>query len=271
MNIVQRLDGLIPGLVLNNAPGPDANKPDPSTRSNVLIRGLSTLNSARTPLYVIDGIPVPDLSDVNPNDVQDVTVLKDATAASIWGSRASNGVIVITTKRGNRSGPLKVGYDGFVNLQGKPQLDYLPYMNSRDFIQTMRGLFADPAYLAANPYSSALVGFSGQATIAPHETILYNQARGLISAATANAQLDSLASINNRQQIKDLWYRNASLMNHTISVQGGIGIYNIYGSLAYTNTMDNTPGNKNNAYKINVRQDFTFSKNISGVYHYQPG
>ena len=263
-NIIQRLDGLIPGLVLNNAPSAtDASKTDPTTKSNILIRGLSTVSAARAPLYVVDGIPVNDVSDVNPNDVQDITVLKDATAASIWGSRASNGVIVITTKKGTRNGKVKIEYDAFVNMQGKPQLDYLPYMGSKQFIQTMKDLFADPAYLVANPYSSALSGFNGNVVVPPHEIILYNQARGLISAATANAELDSLAAIDNHQQIKDIWYRNASLTNHTISVRGGTNNYSVYGSLSYTNTVDNTPGDKNNTYKLDLRQDISFSKNIS--------
>ena len=65
-NIIQRLDGLIPGLVLNNAPSAaDANKTDPTTKSNILIRGLSTVLAARAPLYGVDGIPVNDVSDVN--------------------------------------------------------------------------------------------------------------------------------------------------------------------------------------------------------------
>lgn len=264
MNVIQRLDGTIPGLVLNNAPSAvDNGRTDPSTKSNILIRGLGTINAARAPLYVVDGIAVNDVTDVNPNDVQDVTVLKDATAASIWGSRASNGVIVITTKRGTRYGALKVTYDGFINLQGKPDLEYLPYMRSPQLIATMKERFADPAYLTANTYASANATINGSNAIAPHETILFKQYRGLISAAAANAALDSLAALDNMKQIKDLWYRNALLTNHTISLRGGTNNYSIYGSLAYTNTVDNTPGDKNDAYKINVRQDIYFNKNIS--------
>lgn len=96
MNIIQRLDGLVPGLVINNSPT--------DKKQQFLIRGLSTLTTvagytSASPLFVVDGIAVPDISGINPQDVQDVSVLKDATAASIWGARASNGVIVITTKR----------------------------------------------------------------------------------------------------------------------------------------------------------------------------
>lgn len=256
MSLMQRLDGLVTGLVVNNAPGTKVNQ--------YTVRGLSSIqNQGTSPLYVVDGIVYADVSDVNPNDVQDVTVLKDATAASIWGSRASNGVIVITTKKGTRGGPFKVEYSGFYNMQGKPDLNYLPYMRSAQFIQTMKDIFADPAYIPANTWATANTTINGNATIAPHETILYKEYSGQISQATANAQLDSLAALDNMQQIKDLWYRPASLMNHTIAVRGGSGNYGVYGSLAYTNTQSNTPGEKNEQYKMNVRQDFTISKRVS--------
>ncbi|ULT23431.1 TonB-dependent receptor plug domain-containing protein [Sphingobacterium sp. E70] len=102
MNILQRLDGLIAGLTVNNAPN--------ASQNPFLVRGLSTIGvrspegngyvgTNRNPLFVVDGIPIDDVSSINPQDVADITVLKDATAASIWGARASNGVIVITTKK----------------------------------------------------------------------------------------------------------------------------------------------------------------------------
>lgn len=98
--------------------------------------------------------------------------------------------------------------------------------------------------------------------VAPHEVILYNKYRGLISASQAAASLDSLANIDNRQQIKDLWYRNASLMNHTVTLSGGSTNYAFYGSAAYTNTTSNLLGEKDNTYKINVRQEFSLGKRV---------
>jgi TonB-linked SusC/RagA family outer membrane protein len=249
MNVLQRLDGLIPGLTINNAPGSE----------QVLIRGLSSINGAKAPLYVVDGIPLNEISSINPQDVSDVTVLKDATAASIWGSRASNGVIVITTRKGTVSDKLRIQYDGFVNFQGRPDLNYIPAMNSREMIQTAREIF-DPVAFPWNNVS----GYVNIASVGvpPHEMILYNQSRGLITPAQANQSLDSLANLNNRDQIRDLWYRNAVLMNHTVSLSGGTKAYSFYGSLAYTNTQSNRPGELNNTYKVNLRQDFNLHKYI---------
>lgn len=248
MDIIQRLEGLVPGLTINNAPG----------GSGVLIRGLSSINSNRTPLVVVDGIPVSDINSVNPQDVADVTVLKDATAASIYGARASNGVIVISTKKGRPSERLSINYDGFISFQGKPDLGYQPSLTSQQYIKAAREVF-DPVAYPWNTVSAAPRGLLNVG-VPPHEMILYNQYRGVITQAQADKSLDSLANISNSDQIENLWYRNASLMNHTVSLRGGGKVHAFYGSLSYTESKLNRPGAKNQSYKINLRQDFNFTK-----------
>lgn len=252
MNIIQRLDGLVPGLVINNSPDAKRNG------TQFLIRGLNTINTSKAPLFVVDGIVMEDISFINPNDVADITVLKDATAASIWGTRASNGVIIISTKKGARNQELKVDYDAFLNFQGKPDLDYFPVLNSAQYIQASKELF-DPVnypYSIASMYNPAISNVG----IAPDKQILYDMQRGIIGQAEGMAKLDSLAAISNTSQIRDHFYRNAYLMNHTISLSGGGDKHSFYGSFAYTGNQDYTPGNKNNTYKINLRQDFVFNK-----------
>lgn len=260
MNILQRLDGLVAGLTVNNAPN--------ASQNPFIVRGLSTIGvrddsgilsgTSRNPLFVVDGIPIDDVSTINPRDVADITVLKDATAASIWGARASNGVIVISTKRGE-GGRLRISYDAFVNFQGKPDQNYFKTLNSRQFIQAATEVFDPVIYPWAEASSFTNMGSTG---VPPHEAIQYNLFRGRITDAQAKASLDSLAGMDNRQQIQDLWYRNASIMNHTISLSGGSDKYSFYGSAAYTNTISNRPGETNNAYKINLRQDFSIGKFI---------
>jgi TonB-linked SusC/RagA family outer membrane protein len=258
MNVLQRLDGLVPGLVINNTPNSEnlaIGGINQHGDNGIMIRGLNSIYANRQPLYVVDGIALPDVSNINPQDVMDITVLKDATAASIYGARASNGVIVITTRKGSNDQKLRVNYNGFVNFQGRPNFNYYPMMNSRQLIQASRDVF-DPVAL---PWGN--VNTSPSFT-APHELILYDESRGLISAATANFKLDSLSNINNNGQVKNLWYRNAMLMNHTLSFDGGGPIYSFYGSFAYTDNKSSTPGEKDNTYKINLRQDFKVSSRI---------
>lgn len=245
MNVLQRLDGLVPGLTLNNTFGHEP----------LLIRGLNSVNATRAPLIVVDGVPLGDVTSINPQDVADITILKDATASSIWGAKASNGVIVITTKKAGTNEKLRISYDGFVNFQGKPDLAYLNMMNSQQYIQTAREIF-DPVTYRWNAVSV------DRSSVPPHEMILYNQHRGLIPAAQASKSLDSLASINNIDQISELWYRPATLTNHTISLTSGGRVHSIYGSLSFTDNQSNRPGEQNRTYKVNLRQDFNLSKRI---------
>ncbi len=86
----------------------------PGQEPNVTIRGVNTFGN-NNPLYVVDGVPITDIGNLNPNDVESMQVLKDAGSASIYGSRAANGVIIITTKRG--SGKPQLSYDAFQGIQ----------------------------------------------------------------------------------------------------------------------------------------------------------
>ncbi|MGJ1538029.1 TonB-dependent receptor plug domain-containing protein [Sphingobacterium multivorum] len=92
-NILQRLDGVTSGVQFVTPNGTKA--------SDIRVRGLATIQSDASPLIVVDNFPYDgDISSINPNDIDNITILKDGAAASIWGARAGNGVIVITTKKG---------------------------------------------------------------------------------------------------------------------------------------------------------------------------
>lgn len=103
----QLLQGKVPGLVV-------VQNSDPNGGVNSLtLRGASTLNGSTEPLYVVDGIPGVNLNLVSPNDIESIDVLRDASATAIYGSKAANGVIIVTTKRGT-DGPARVNYSGYV-------------------------------------------------------------------------------------------------------------------------------------------------------------
>ncbi|WP_436488550.1 SusC/RagA family TonB-linked outer membrane protein [Chitinophaga sp. ARDCPP14] len=257
MDIMQKLDGLVPGLTL--AVGSDydvetqnGNGNGVKTRRSV-IRGKGSIQLNSDPLYVINGMIVNDFSTLNPDDIENITVLKDAAAAAIYGARAANGVIVLTTKSGKNNQRLTVNYSGFINFQGKPDYNYIPVMNSQQFIATSKELFNPEQFPWNTLYDQ---------TIPPHDQLLYDHYRGLISDAQYNKGMDSLASINNRQQILDVLVRPAFTTNHTVSVSGGNNVYSFYGSLAYTMSQDNMPGNKDNSYKINLTQNLQPNRNI---------
>jgi TonB-linked SusC/RagA family outer membrane protein len=254
-DIVSRLDGLVAGVSVVAGPmGTGGNIYQTASDQKSLIRGKSTINLVSEPLYVVDGVQMPTLMNLNPNDVADITVLKDAAAATIYGVKAANGVIVITTKSGKKDGRIRIDYNGYLTLSGKPRYKKDYYLNSAQYIQAAKEIF-DPV---TNPYSS--VSYN---SLPPHDVILYNQFRGLISDAQAAKSLDSLSKLDNRDQINDLFYRNAFTTNHSLSAAAGNSFYSIYSSLSYTNNHSNTPGESNNNYLLNLNQSFTPAKWIN--------
>ncbi|WP_442591508.1 SusC/RagA family TonB-linked outer membrane protein [Pedobacter sp. AW31-3R] len=246
MDIIGRLEGLVAGLSITSS-----NNAEGETSKNPIIRGNSSVELTSSPLYVVNGVIVTSINDLNPNDIADITVLKDAAAAAIWGARAANGVIVITTLSGTTNQKINVNYSGFVNFGGKPDFGYNRLLNSKQYIEAARETFSPQL----NQWD-----FLSNSVITPHEVILYNEYRGLISNAQANASLDSLSNINNTSQVKDLLYANALTTNQTFSVSGGSKAYSFYGSMSYTGTHSNHPGQKSNAYGLNFTQDINPAK-----------
>jgi TonB-linked SusC/RagA family outer membrane protein len=251
MDVISRLEGLVPGMAVaigaNNSTSNRVGNGVATRKS--LIRGNTSVQLATDPLYVINGSIVPDISSINLDDIDNITVLKDAAAAAIWGAKAANGVVVITTKSGaSNARRVSFSYSGFVNYNGVPDFSYGRPMNSQQYIQTARETFDPVAY----PFTGLL-----NAVTAPHDKILYDQFRNLITADVANQKLDSLAAINNQSQIEDLFYRPAITSNHTLSASGGSDSYSFYASVGYTGSQSNTVGDKNDSYKFNLTQNFT--------------
>lgn len=199
---------------------------------------------------MVNGVPVDNVNLVNPDDVADITVLKDAAASAIWGARAANGVIVITTKKGKKNGQLNISYNGSVNFAGRPNFNYGKMMNSEQFIQTAKTLFNPVQF----PYAGLIDTY-----LAPHEQILYSQFAKYGNKtldAGASKSLDSLASINNMGQIEDLWYKNAISTNHTFSVSGGGNVYSFYTSAGYSNTRSGQIGQSSSNYRFSFNQEY---------------
>ncbi len=126
-NISSMLEGKVAGVQITSDGQPGA---DPSVR----IRGIGSFGST-APLYVIDGVPMgTSIRDFSSNDIETIQVLKDASAAAIYGSRAANGVVIITTKRGQKDSPLKVDYTGYVGVDMIPDGVY-DVMNADQYSQ----------------------------------------------------------------------------------------------------------------------------------------
>lgn len=128
---VDALQGQVPGLAIYSNTGEPASPP-----SNINIRGVNSLEASNTPLFILDGAPVSSsfFTSINPADIDNITVLKDASATSIYGSRAANGVIVITTKKGRYGEQAKVTVRGSVGWSSRVRSD-IDMMDSKQYLQ----------------------------------------------------------------------------------------------------------------------------------------
>lgn len=246
--LLNRLEGLVPGLSSGNG-----------GNGGIVIRGTTTLNLNTEPLYVVDGIQVSReiFDNLNVQNVEDVTVLKDATASSIWGAKAANGVIVVTTKKGKGGEKLQIDYDGYVGFNGRPNRYYIPRISNAEHIDLAKELF--PEYSTATSWSALK---NQNVPIPPHLQILYDAKRNLLTQGQADFKLDSLSRISNLDQIEDMLIRDATLINQTISISGGGKVHSFYGSAQHIGRVSNTPRERDNAYQLLLNNQFAISKRI---------
>lgn len=220
------------------------------------IRGQGTLQSDKEPLIVVDGFPISTgFSSINPNDVESISILKDAAAASIWGARASNGVIVITTKKGKKGKGLTVAVDAQVHIGSKTDIDYLRNMlSSEEVVEYQRNTFGTYQGLAKFPPSNPTSATLGDAFQYRYTQagVLYNKYKNLneISESEYNAGLAALAQLNNKKQIEDELLRRPVYQQYNITLSGGSERMDNYVSLLY--------GYDITRYQKNNSQNFQF-------------
>ncbi|MFD2556466.1 SusC/RagA family TonB-linked outer membrane protein [Sphingobacterium tabacisoli] len=214
---------------------------------NIEIRGISTFNAQKTPLLVVDGYPIDGgIDDVNPMNIASITVLKDGVAASIYGSRAANGVIVVTTKMG-LSGKPKVKYSSFVNIIGRPQLKYLNRATTSDYIDAEVDLFNYDVNNASpiDQYNMSRV------------TYLLMQARdGEITEEAAMAEIEGLKKIDGMGQIEKAFFRNEISHQHNVGITGGTEEYNYNVAINYQNTQQNMLNNDNKRFIFDLKNEW---------------
>lgn len=234
VGILERLKGTLTGLQF----GKESNT---NIQQYPMIRGVSTLSTteARFPLIVVDNFPMDerfDLNSINPNDVQDITVLKDAAAASIWGSASGNGVIVITTKKGKFNQAFKVAANSNIGITEKPDLYYYPRMSIEETIDVERFLF-EKGYYDANLNNSTTRPF-----ISPVVELL-NQMTDA-NAASINQEIEALSKHDIRHDLDQYLYRKAIKQQHHLSMNGGnnFGAYSF--SAGYNRDLSNLQNNK---------------------------
>ncbi|MBD0349791.1 MAG: SusC/RagA family TonB-linked outer membrane protein, partial [Flavisolibacter sp.] len=233
-NVAQALQGRVAGVSV-------VNTGTPGTAPLVRIRGISSITFASDPLYVIDGIPSGSMGIFDNRDIESVEVLKDASAAAIYGSRATNGVIIITTKKGRRDNKLKVTLDSYIGTQEAwKRIDLL---NTQQYLQ----------------YERALNGAAGIALPPRLRPENFNQP--IYAGAT-----QTYAQTNTDWQ--DAYFKKGMLTQTNIGLSGGNDISRFYTSAGYfkqegiTQGVDYQRGN----FRINsdhrISKVFTFGENL---------
>jgi TonB-linked SusC/RagA family outer membrane protein len=208
----------------------------PGETGSILIRGQRSLNASNSPLYVVDGVPLAagGIDAINPNDIQTIDVLKDASATAIYGSRGANGVIIVTTKRG-KNGNLALNYVGTVT-QDK-LYDRTEMMNSAQYIEFRRDAYRRINYLntTQGKTTTAGTGYSNPTgpSQADDQRIFGGDAYALanVNKGWVNGVFDG--SLVPTTDWTSLVKRTGYTQNHSISASGGTEKVKAYGSFGY--------------------------------------
>ncbi|WP_192085345.1 SusC/RagA family TonB-linked outer membrane protein [Algoriphagus sp. Y33] len=243
-NLIDRLEDVTSGLILNRT--------GDVGRDPISIRGRSTLGRFSQPLIVIDNFPYDgNLEDINPNDVSSITVLRDAAAASIWGARAGNGVIVITTKSGKNNQATRVSFTGNANWIQPTDPFLAPNLGVDDYIDVEEMLFGQGFY-------TALESDFGNEVLSPVVETLIAKRDGLISASEADARIAAFRSYDLRNELKQYIYRPQLNQQYNLGIAGG-GNYHTYRiSLGYDDIRPEISGDASNRITLSLKNDFSF-------------
>ena len=267
ISVDQMLSGKIPGLSVS------FNSGEVGVTPRIRVRGVSTLVGNREPLWVVDGVVLSDpvnvspaelndpdyinrignaISGINPQDVERIDVLKDASATALYGARAANGVIVITTKKG-RAGKLEVNYSGSTSVRVRPRYtdQSINLMNSKERVQFSRELMQDNhMYVATgNTYG--------------YEALSLQLYRGQIDFETYQQEVAKLET--NNTDWFDLLMRDAWSHSHSLSFSGGNENTTYRASVGYTSNQGVNKTDDLNRYTASMDLQHKFNKLSVGV------
>ncbi len=262
-NVLGLLQGEVPGLLIQD---------DPITGSSqITLRGVNTFRSnsdpnAQAPLIVLDGFPLNGesasefigensvmdvIEKINPNDIESLTVLKDAAAASIWGARAANGVIVITTKKGKVSDKPMISFRSSLSLKRKP--DY-----------TDANLASAATSLEVDEWAinDGIVWGYETEPLSLGKQIYYDYVNGDIDETERDRRANELLQNDYINEYSDLFLRNYSQQQYSLSINQGSDKYTYYASFNYVDEKNSLKGNGNQQYSTNLNFNAELLKGV---------
>lgn len=258
-DILSRIEHVTSGIYFNRQSYNFNFQGRPSSH-NINVHGISTLRAANTggnaPLIVLDNFPYEgDINNLNPNDIESITVLKDAAASSIWGAKAGNGVIVITTKKASYANPLRIRFNQNVNILGKPDLFSRPVINNADLIAVQRDLFERGFYnnMETNRARPALP---------PFVELLIKQRKGLMEESEVVAAAEAYGQQDVRQDMLQYLYRANVNQQYALNFSGGTENYNYLLSGDFDKVLATRVGDQNRRYTLRTEHGFRPLKNL---------
>ncbi len=265
-NILSNLEGRVAGLTTYGG--------------KTTIRGTSSLYAETSPLLVVDGLPVEGkIDDLNPYDIESINVLKDAAATAIYGARASNGIIVITTKNAKKEGKIDIDFSTNFTIWEKKDVDYASNfkMNAAQQVKVESDYyeyyyFNNNGEIADPIGSTETTLVTGRAALSPIQMAYYNLATGKISRQQLDATLAELSKNNYAKEYADLIYKRQFLQQYNLSLRSRSDKFQSNLTLNYKHDNSGIINAENSALNINykgvyeVAKWLTASFSINGVY-----
>ncbi|WP_082468324.1 SusC/RagA family TonB-linked outer membrane protein [Pedobacter sp. R20-19] len=281
-NLLYRMESMVPGVKININSG-DNSFVYGNTRKSInggsrtrgrsdysfLVRGTSTISpeTELLPLIVVDGaITENDISAINPNDVASVTFLKDAAAASIWGTRAANGVMVITTKTGKIGQAPVINFSINASVSNHPDLGYLRTMNAAQAIAYEQELVAKNV-ISAPSSTTAL-----STNVADVTDLTFKLRAGTITQAAYNNIIEQYSTRNSRSQIEQYLLKPATSQTYNFSISGGNNFSSYFYAASYSKENPYAVGNSGQRLTVTLNNTFklfkiaTLTTNLKGAF-----
>lgn len=243
-NILERLDGQVGGILF------DKRSNGIGKMANVSIRGQSTIFGNSAPLVILDNFPYDgDIDNINPNSIESVTILRDAAAASIWGTRASNGVVVITTKKGKLNQKMNVTFKTNISVGERSNLSAIPIMDAHDYINVEEMLFTEGAY-------KSIENSPSHPGLSPAIELMIKRRDNLIDDYDFERSMNFLRNSDVRNDLRRYVYEPSFAEQYALDIQGGTDRLAYLFSAGY-DAGKSTLDARNN--RLNLRSENSFS------------
>lgn len=257
-NISKSLEGAVAGLQTSSSSG------TPGSSANIIIRGLGSVSASQSPLLVVDGVPYEgSLNSISSNDIESITVLKDAAANSMYGARGSNGVIIITTKRGTAD-KVSVTFDAKVgvNSRGVPTYDVIT--NPGDYYELTWESVRNSVYYGGQMSLGQANAYASGALI--NEYLLYNVYKGVGNTELVDPTTGKLSPYAYDLKWTDNWnkdvFRNGIRQEYNVTASGGSDNTQAYMSVSYLDDQGYVPGSGFSRIAVRGKVDQSIGKYI---------